>query len=324
MSAAIEIQELRKVYHSGGKNAVHALDGVTLSITEGKIYGLLGPNGAGKSTLVKIISTITEPTSGRVSVLGFDVAKHPLEVRRRMVVVLQQTATEGLLTVHDNLVIYGTLHGLRMREARERAAGVAEEFDLGDSLRKTVMDLSLGTKRRIQVAKMFMLDAPVIILDEATTGMDPIMKNRVMNRLRAEARRGRTILLTTQVLNEAEELCDTITILNKGRTLASGTLADLRRLSTRMFRVSLSFGEIAPDVESRLMDLSPIELTISGRTAELLFEGEESSLLVRLADISKSVPITQFEVHGPDLEEIFLTLLKEPQRPRNDSGVSRP
>lgn len=313
MPAAIEIHDLRKTYRAREQDAIRALDDVSLAIDAGKIYGLLGPNGAGKSTLVKVISTITQPTSGRVSVLGFDVAKQPLEVRRRMVVVLQQTATEGLLTVRDNLVIYGTLHGLRMREARVRAAKVAEEFDLGDSLKKTVMDLSLGTKRRIQVAKMFMLETPVIILDEATTGMDPIMKNRVMNRLRAEAGRGRTILLTTQVLSEAEELCDTITILNQGRTLASGTLDELRRLSTRVFRVSLVFGESAADVEGPLRDLSPIELKINGRTAEMLFEGEESSLLGRLADISRSAPITQFEVHGPDLEEIFLTLLKEPE-----------
>jgi ABC-2 type transport system ATP-binding protein len=324
MPVAIEIRDLKKAYRARGNTAVQALDGVSFDIEAGRIYGLLGPNGAGKSTLVKIISTITEPTSGRVSVLGFDVERYPLAARRQMAVVLQQTATEGLLTVRDNLVIYGTLHGLGMREARQRAARVAEEFDLGESLRKTVMDLSLGTKRRIQVAKMFMLETPLIILDEATTGMDPIMKHRVMNRLRAEAAAGRTILLTTQVLSEAEELCDTITILNKGVTLASGTLDELRRLSTRMFRVSLVFGETADDVEYRLRELNPIELKINGRSADLLFEGEEASLLGRLADISRSAPITQFEVHGPDLEEIFLTLLKEPRRSHDERTAVRP
>ena len=112
---------------------------------------------------------------------------------------------------------------------------VVEEFDLADKLGETVYDLSIGTKRRVQVAKIFMVDSPVIFLDEATTGMDPFMKRRVMDRIRSESRNGRTVLLTTQVLSEAEQLCDTILIIDRGRTLASGTLEDLRRLSDRCF-----------------------------------------------------------------------------------------
>ena len=114
--------------------------------------------------------------------------------------------------------------------AKQRLKAVADEFEIDARMRDTVQELSLGTKRRIQVAKIFMLDAPLIILDEATTGMDPLMKRRVMDRLRAEARNGRTILLTTQVLSEAEELCETIMILDRGRTMASGTLQELREL----------------------------------------------------------------------------------------------
>ncbi len=310
MTTAIEIHDLRKIYNSG-PGEVRALDGVSLRVPQGHIYGLLGPNGAGKSTLVKILSTITSPTSGRASVLGFDVVQQPLQARRQLAVVLQQTATENLLTVRDNLLIYAYLHSVSSAAAQERLRDVAEEFELGERLRDTVQDMSLGTKRRIQVAKPFMLDAPVIILDEATTGMDPLMKRRVMDRLRAEVKSGRTILLTTQVLSEAEELCETITIIDRGRAMASGTLHELRKLSTRVFGVNLTFAETNGDVVERLEALRPRELQVNGKTVEMVFQGEEASLLANLAEISRHVPILQFEVRGPTLEEIFISLMKE-------------
>ncbi len=311
MANAIEVAELRKIYPAKAGEQVKALDGVSFGVPQGRIYGLLGPNGAGKSTVVKILSTITSATSGRAAVLGFDVVRQPLEVRRRLTVVLQQTAAETLLTVRDNLLIYAYLHGVERSAAQRRLAAVAEEFEIGERLRDTVQELSLGTKRRIQVAKIFMLDSPVIILDEATTGMDPLMKRRVMDRLRAEARNGRTILLTTQVLSEAEELCETIMILDRGRTMASGTLQELRKRSAHVFRVSLSFAAIDGDLHSRLQALNPVELTIDGRSADMVIHGDEASLLAKLADISRESPILQFEVRGPTLEEIFMTLMKD-------------
>lgn len=310
MPNAIEVEDVKKVYRAGG-DAVRALDGVSFEVPQGRIYGLLGPNGAGKSTLVKILSTITTSTSGKASVMGFDVEREPLLSRQQMTVVLQQTATENLLTVGDNLLIYAYLHGVKKQTAEERLKKLAEEFELTSLLRDTVQELSLGTKRRIQVAKIFMLDAPVIILDEATTGMDPLMKRRVMDRLRAEARNGRTILLTTQVLSEAEELCESIMILDHGRSMASGTLHELRKLSTRTFRVNLTFAETSDELVRRLQALEPEQLQVNGNQVEMVFHGEEAALLGRLADISRDTPILQFEVRGPTLEEIFIALMKE-------------
>jgi ABC-2 type transport system ATP-binding protein len=308
---AIEVKDLKKVYRSNRGELVRALDGISLQVPQGCVFGLLGPNGAGKSTLVKVLTTITSPTSGEATVLGRDVTRSPLEVRRQIAVVLQQTAVESLLTVQDNLLIYAYLHGVGRREAWKRMRSLVEEFDLADKLGETVYDLSIGTKRRVQVAKIFMLDSPVIFLDEATTGMDPFMKRRVMERIRLEARSGRTVLLTTQVLSEAEQLCDTILIIDHGRTLASGTLQDLRRLSEQMFRVSLSFAGIDGDLVGRLEALNPVELKADGKSVEMLFRGKEASLLGELADISRSVPITHFEIRGADLEEIFMALVKE-------------
>ena len=311
MTVAIEVEDLQKVYRTGNGEVVRALDGVSFEVPQGRIYGLLGPNGAGKSTLVKILSTITPLTSGRAAVRGFDVVRQPLATRQQLAVVLQQTATENLLTVRDNLLIYAYLHGVKSQAAQQRLRAVVEEFELESQLRDTVQELSLGTKRRIQVAKIFMLDAPVIILDEATTGMDPLMKRRVMDRLRAEARQGRTILLTTQVLSEAEELCESIMILDRGRSMASGTLPELRKLSTHMFRVNLLFADTNGELVSKLEALQPVKLQVEGNTVEMVFQGEEASLLGRLADISRETSILQFEVRGPTLEEIFITLMKE-------------
>lgn len=311
MSNAIEVEDLHKTYRPDAHAPVKALDGVSFSVPQGSIYGLLGPNGAGKTTLVKVLTTITSATSGRASVMGFDVARRALDVRRNITVVIQQAAVEVSLTVRDNLLIYAFLHGMDRAEALKRLPAVVEEFDLGDKLNETVQDLSIGTKRRVQVAKIFMLDSPIIFLDEATTGMDPLMKRRVLDRLRAEARKGRTVLLTTQVLSEAEQLCDTITIIDHGKKLASGTLQDLRRLARQMFRVTLSFAaDSNASLTGHLEALKPEQLKIDGRTVEMLFRGEEASLLGRLAEIARVVPISQFEVRGADLEEIFVALVK--------------
>jgi ABC-type multidrug transport system ATPase subunit len=309
----IEVEDVKKVYPSAEGEPVRALDGVSFQVPKGVIHGLLGANGAGKSTLVKVLTTLTAPTAGRAVVFGHDVVREPLEVRRWLAVVLQQTAAEALLSVEDNLLIYAYLHGMGRREAQARARTVVEEFELGDKLRETVQDLSLGTKRRVQVAKIFMLDAPLIILDEATTGMDPFMKRRVLDRLRTEAQKGKTVLLTTQVLSEAEQVCNTIMIIYKGRILASGTLHDLRRLSEQTLRVSLTFRDEVSDVEGRLAPLRPVQVKVEGKSAELTVQGDEGTLLGQLAELSRTSPIAQFEVRGPDLEEIFVTLLKEAQ-----------
>ncbi|MCC2642253.1 MAG: daunorubicin resistance transporter ATPase subunit [Nitrospira sp.] len=316
---AITVEDIRKTYHQGSAKQVHAVGGVSFEVSKGEIYGLLGSNGAGKSTLVNMLTTLTRPTSGLAQVCGFDVVRQALEVRRQIAVVLQQTAVETLLTVEDNLRIYAYLHGIDPSEVRKRIDAVLDEFELRDHARETAQDLSLGTKRRVQVAKVFMVDSPVIFLDESTTGMDPLMRRRVLDRIRREARNGRTILLTTQVLSEAEELCDRIMILRHGATLAAGSLNELRKLSTRMFRVSLTFAHKG-DLRSGLQALQPIELRIEGEQAELLFKGEEGSLLDQLAGLSRQVPIRHFEVRGAGLEDIFVELVGK-KKPGSESAA---
>jgi ABC-2 type transport system ATP-binding protein len=303
----ILVENVRKTY-SRGVHQVHAVDGISFEVQQGQIFGLLGPNGAGKTTLVKVLTTITAPSSGHARICGFDVVHHALDVRRQIAVVLQQTAVESLLTVEDNLRVYAYLHGVSVGETKSRLAEVLDTFDLRKHARKAVQDLSLGTKRRVQVAKVFMVGAPVIFLDECTTGMDPFMRRRVLDRIQHEARNGRTIFLTTQVLSEAEELCDHIMIVDHGKTVAAGTLQELRRLTTRMFRVSLTVAG-TQDVRDQVGMLSPIDLHIEGGSIEFLFDGEEAVLLSRLADISRTVPIQHFDIQGAGLEDIFVKVV---------------
>ena len=305
----IQVSDLKKVYRDSAGAPVHALAGVSFEVAAGEIFGLLGPNGAGKTTIVKILTTITTTSSGHATVNGFDVGARPLDVRRQIAVVLQQAAVETMLTVEDNLLIYAALHGVKRADAKVRIRGIVDEFELADKLKETVQDLSIGTKRRVQVAKIFMVDAPVVFLDEASTGMDPIMKRRVMDRIRAEARAGRTVLFTTQVLSEAEQLCDNIMIIDHGRTLAAGTLPELRNLSARLFHVSLTFADAPADLRTRLGALGADDMQLEGKQVELTFNGEEAALLERLAELARAVPITSFEVRGADLEEIFVRIV---------------
>lgn len=312
MNLSIEVNELRKWYPSKRGSVTRALDGVSFEVRRGEIFGLLGPNGAGKSTLVRILTTIARPTSGAARILGHDVVRSPLDARRQLAVVLQETAVEMLLSVRDNLLIYGHMHFQPKQMLQERINFVLDRFGLREKQFEKVNDLSVGMRRRLQVAKVFMVDSPVVFLDEATTGMDPLIKRETLNLIREEAQRGRTIFLTTQLLDEAEELCDRIVIIHQGKILASGDLEALRALASRMFRVSLTFSPASPGAEQILRSWNPLSMEVAGTRVEMTFQGEEPQLLSRLAGVAAAFPVERFEIRGADLEDIFLKLLGAP------------
>jgi ABC-2 type transport system ATP-binding protein len=309
LSGVIEVQNLMKLFHSKRGPGTCALDGISFEVNRGEIFGLLGPNGAGKSTLVRILTTITRPTSGTARIMGHDVVRSPLEARRHLAVVLQETAVEMLLTVRDNLLIYGHLHHQPAALIRQRMDSVLDRFGLREKQHEKVNDLSVGMRRRLQVAKVFMVDSPIVFLDEATTGMDPLIKRETLNLVREEARRGRTIFLTTQLLDEAEELCHRLLIINRGRIVASGDMETLRSLASKMFRVTLTLAQRTQAVSDSLRAWNPVSLEEDGNSVEMTFKGEESQLLSRMADLSSHCPIVRFEIRGADLEDIFVELL---------------
>ncbi|HTS12426.1 MAG TPA: ABC transporter ATP-binding protein [Candidatus Limnocylindrales bacterium] len=315
---ALEIEDLVKVYRArrGGlfgadSAAVRAVDGLSFAVPRGTIFGLLGPNGAGKTTLLKILSTLIPATSGRVRIEGVDVAAEPLEARRRISTVLQETAVEMFLSVRDNLQTFARFHGIETGEARQRADRVIELFGLGPEVERKVQDLSGGFRRRVQVAKVFMVNTPVLFLDEFSTGMDPILKRAVMESLRAEAARGRTIVLTTQILSEAEELCDDILILHKGRQVARGDLNTLKLLSQGVYEVAMTFDALPAGIEAEIARLHPLRQQVSGNTIEIALKAEEGGAIEIVAALAKKGRVLHVEIRGASLEDIFVELTQK-------------
>jgi ABC-type multidrug transport system ATPase subunit len=308
--AAISVRNLVKLYARRGQPTVRAIDGLTFDVARGAIFGLLGPNGAGKTTLVRVLSTLARPTSGTASVLGYDVIGAPLEVRRRISVVIQETAVELFLTVRDNLGTFARFHGVRSADIQARAERVLDDFGLAGEAHRKVIDLSGGFKRRVQVAKVFMVDTPVVFLDEFSTGMDPMLKRSIMGKLRREAAGGRTIVLTTQILSEAEELCDDILILNRGREAARGDLHTLKLLSQGVYDVTVTFDQIPPGIEEELAAQHPIRLSVSQNTVEVTLKEDHGGILAVVGALAARGRVLRLEVGGASLEDIFVELTK--------------
>jgi ABC-2 type transport system ATP-binding protein len=305
---AIEVHDLVKVYNRRGDTAIRAVDGLSFAVARGSIFGLLGPNGAGKSTTLRILTTQIRPTSGMAHVAGYDVVSQPLEVRRRIAVVIQEQAADLLLSARDNLAGFARFHGLTADEIRVKIDGVLRDFDLYDQAGQKVQDMSGGFRRRVQVAKIFMVDTPIVFLDEFSTGMDPILKRSVMAALRGEAARGRTIVLTTQILSEAEALCDDILIVNRGREVARGDLNALKLLSSGVYEVSLTFESLPPGLEDELAQLHPLRLSVSRSTVEIALKESERRVLELVSELSTRGRILRVEVGGASLEDVFVEL----------------
>ena len=306
---AIEVKNLVKIYHEGTPEEVRALDGLTLEVQQGHIFGLLGPNGAGKSTLLKILTTLARQTSGSASIMGIDTGAHPLAVRRNICVVLQQNAVEQFISVQDNFLTYGRFHRLSRMQISERMERVLDLFGLMDVRHAKVIDLSGGFKRRVQVAKVFMVDAPIVFLDEATTGMDPINKRTTLEAIAAEANRGRTIFLTTHILDEAEQLCDTMMFINNGRSLLTGDLFSIKAMASKIFEVSLTFDRLTDEIRSAAAAMPHVSFECIGHTLVMKIDGARIAPNEVITTLSRTAQVSAYEVHGASLEDVFVQLL---------------
>lgn len=305
---AIEVRDLRKVYHEKKGTPVEALRGISFDVPSGSVFGLLGPNGAGKSTTIKILTTLLAPTSGTARVMGHSVTEDPLEVRRQFVAVMQDSALEVFLSVRNNFRVYGRFHGLTTSEAERQADRVAELFDLREAMSTKASELSGGQKRRVQVAKTFMVAKPVAFLDEATTGMDTFNKHAVLEAIRHEARQGRTIVLTTHLLEEAEELCERLAIVNHGRIIASGTMHEVKSMTLRLMKVSLTFDRMPATAIRALEKLKPnkIERVDDG---VIVTVRDEAGAMRILTTARKMRGFRHFEVSSASLEDVFVSLV---------------
>ena len=308
---AIAVEHLVKIYRRGRTEEVRAVDDLSFTVRRGSIFGLLGPNGAGKTTTIRILTTLARPSSGRATVLGHDVATNGLDVRKHIGVVIQEQAAELLLTVRDNLLTFARFHGQAGSPVRRRAAEVIERFGLDSVADTKVQDLSGGARRRVQVAKMFMIDVPVVFLDEFSSGMDPILKRSVIEMLRDQSAAGRTIVLTTQILTEAEELCDDILIINKGRSIARGDLHHLKTLVERLYEVTLTFERVPEDIESTMAGFHPEEVSVNHGTVRLKLRDEESRVLELVSLLARRGRLLRIEINGASLEDIFVQLTQK-------------
>jgi ABC-type multidrug transport system ATPase subunit len=305
---AIDVQNLVKEYRRTDGPPLRAVDGISFSVEQGTIFGLLGPNGAGKSTTIKVLTTLLAPTSGTVLVNGFDVVRQPLDVRKNLCVVLQENAVEVFLTVRHNFLTFGKFHGMTSAQIEAKMGRVIELFSLQEVIDQKPIDLSGGLKRRVQVAKMFLVDKPVVFLDEATTGMDTFNKRATMNAIREEAQHGRTIVLTTHMLEEAEELCDSIAIINHGRIIASGTTNEVKNMGLQMFYLSLKFNEMGKELEELIQKFAPVKLSMINNEINVTVREHNDALSI-LSLAQSTGALKHFEIATASLEDVFVELI---------------
>ncbi len=307
MRFAVFAEGLQKRY---GK--VKALDGLDLQVPRGKVCGLLGPNGAGKTTAVRILSTLLRPDGGRAEVAGFDVVRQARQVRYSIGLAGQQAAVDEILTGRQNLETFGRLYHLGVREASRRADELLERFGLADAAGKQAKDYSGGMRRRLDLAASFILSPLVLFLDEPTTGLDPRGRNEVWEAVRLLVAGGTTVLLTTQYLDEADQLADRICVIDAGRTIAEGTPGDLKSSvgGNRIDVVVRSAGELsaAARIVGRSCGADP-EIDREARRVSAPVTDRMSALTetVRALD-DAGVDAEDIGLRRPTLDDVFLRL----------------
>jgi ABC-2 type transport system ATP-binding protein len=304
--SAIVASGLRKSF---GDHVV--LDGIDLDVAEGMIFALLGPNGAGKTTAVRILSTLIGADDGAVRVAGHDLATDPDGIRAAIGVTGQFSAVDNLLTGAENLILMADLHHLGRAEGRRRAAELLTQFDLVDAAKKTAATYSGGMRRRLDLAMTLVGDPRVIFLDEPTTGLDPRSRHTMWEIIRMLAAGGVTIFLTTQYLDEADELADRIAVLDHGKLVAEGTAAELKR-RVPGGHIRLQFADTAGlDAAAHILDGSARD--DDALVLQVPSDGGIRSLRALLDQLDNaSIEVDGLSVHTPDLDDVFFALTGHP------------
>ncbi|MFD6270444.1 ATP-binding cassette domain-containing protein [Nocardia asteroides] len=317
---AVEADGLVKVF---GKQ--RAVDGVSLAVPRGSVYGVLGPNGAGKTTTIKMLATLLRPDGGSARIFGHDVVERPNAVRSLIGVTGQYASVDEELSATENLIIFARLLGLSRADARRRAVELLDEFDLADAANKPLKNFSGGMRRRLDLAASLISTPPLLFLDEPTTGLDPRTRAQMWDTIRRLVREGATVLLTTQYLDEADQLADRIAVIDHGRVIADGT-ADELKASIGGSSVHLTLLDRAQLDEARRIvgDFLGVAAQISpeaGRlTAPLPDPNLTADLLIRLRDWE--IGVEEITVSKPTLDEVFLTITGHPADESDDTERS--
>jgi daunorubicin resistance ABC transporter ATP-binding subunit len=309
---AIETDDLRKTYKSA-RGDVEAVRGVSLTVRTGEFFGLLGPNGAGKSTTIGMLTTLVRPTGGRALVAGHDVVRDPVGVKRRIGVVTQNNTLDMQLTVSENLEFRSRFFGLSASQARRRAAQLIDAFGLGERRKAIASDLSGGQARRLLIARALVHKPDVLFLDEPTAALDPQTRVNLWSILRVLHEQGQTVLLTTHYMEEAEELCDRIAVVDHGRVLAEGSVDELKSTAGAVTIVTVRFEEaIAADFPERTGLAAWPGVTTAEAAGDQLrvLSREPDGLLGELVALGarEGLHVRDAATQKPSLETVFLTL----------------
>ena len=288
-----------------------AVDGVDLLVEPGTVYGVLGPNGAGKTTTISMLATLLSPDGGRAEIFGHDVVREPQVVRQLIGVTGQYASVDEALSATENLVIFARLLGLSRSEARRKAADLLERFGLTDAATRPLKHFSGGMRRRLDLAASLIAQPPLIFLDEPTTGLDPRTRGQMWDTIRDLVATGSTVLLTTQYLDEADQLADRIAVIDRGRVVAEGTADDLKAsvgTSSLQLRISdpADMGDAVRAVEQVLGVSATLSPEASRITAPMADADRVTDLLITLREAG--IHLQEMSVQKPSLDEVFLTI----------------
>jgi ABC-2 type transport system ATP-binding protein len=290
---------------------VKAVDGIDLDVPRGMIYAILGPNGAGKTTLMRMLATLAKPTAGTARVMGHDIVEAPQEVRGAIAMTGQFASLDEDLTGRENLVLLCRLWGFRGRAAKERANALLEAFELDDAATRQVKDYSGGMRRRLDIAASLIITPGVLFLDEPTTGLDPNARQGVWKMIRGLADCGVTILLTTQYLEEADQLAERIAVIDHGKKIAEGTSRELKAAT------GSGFLHVAIADAARLDEAARLLEQKLGATVQTSAEGGQLSIVAGSpkaanealgALVAAGIELSDFSMGSPSLDEVFFAL----------------
>lgn len=301
----LKINQISKDYKD-----LKAVDNLSFSIDEGEVFGFLGPNGAGKSTTISMISTLITPETGDILYKGESVIKDPQSIQKDLGLVPQEIALYPSLSGYDNLKFWGHVYGLRGKELSLRMKEVGEVIGLSDRLKDKVEKYSGGMKRRLNIGVALLHKPKLLIMDEPTVGIDPQSRNHILNTVKMLNKEGMTIIYTSHYMEEVEELCDRICIMDKGKLMADGTTEDLIKIVNGREKVDILFRDLSNDIIDKIKTLSCIhELTVQDNKVSILSRKAEN-LLEDLILITKdsNTKILSIDVKKPNLETVFLHL----------------
>jgi daunorubicin resistance ABC transporter ATP-binding subunit len=306
---------VERVFKQFGSTTAFA--GVDLEVPEGMVFGLLGPNGAGKTTLVRILATLLRPDAGRAELLGRDVAANPSKVREELALTGQFAAVDELLTGRENLEMFGRLFGLSRKQAARRASELLERFELIDAADRTAKTYSGGMRSRLDLASNMLTQPRVLFLDEPTTGLDPRSRNEIWDIVRDLRREGTTVLLTTQYLEEADELADEIVVIDHGRVIAKGTGNELKdRVGGHILEVELTNVGQREEARAALLRIGCGQPEQDGRPDRLALPAPRESLVLveeAAAELRRAgIGVNEMGLRGPTLDDVFLQLTGQP------------